>query len=71
MGNRPNTAKIRLKGHKPVFKTFDRLTDARDWAAKTETEIKVENTAAQVNNRLRPFFNFFQQSPPYGIATQI
>ena len=34
------TAKIRLKGHKPVFKTFDRLTDARDWVAKTETEIK-------------------------------
>ena len=34
------TAKIRIKGHKPVFKTFDRLTDARDWAAKTETEIK-------------------------------
>ena len=34
------TAKIRLKGHKPVFKTFDRLTDARNWAAKTETEIK-------------------------------
>ena len=34
------TAKIRIKGHKPVFNTFDRLTDARDWAAKTETEIK-------------------------------
>ena len=34
------TAKIRIKGNKPVFKTFDRLTDARDWAAKTETEIK-------------------------------
>jgi len=34
------TAKIRIKGHKPVFNTFDRLTDARDWGAKTETEIK-------------------------------
>ena len=31
------TAKIRIKGHKPVFNTFDRLTDARDCAAKTET----------------------------------
>lgn len=32
--------KIRLRGHEPVSATFDRLTDARTWAAQTETEIK-------------------------------
>ncbi|MFZ4542026.1 MAG: tyrosine-type recombinase/integrase [Rickettsiales bacterium] len=32
--------KIRIKGHLPVTKTFDRLTDARRWSAQTETEIR-------------------------------
>jgi integrase len=34
------TAKIRIKGHKPVFNTFDRLTDARIWAQQIETEMR-------------------------------
>lgn len=33
------TASIRIKGYPPVTKTFDRLTDAKEWAQKTETEI--------------------------------
>jgi integrase len=32
--------KLRLKGHLPVTKTFARLTDAKRWAAQTETEIR-------------------------------
>ena len=31
---------IRLKGHQTVSKTFERLTDAREWAAKTTRDIK-------------------------------
>lgn len=31
---------IRLKGHPPETATFDRLTDAREWAKKTESDIK-------------------------------
>lgn len=33
-------AKIRLKGHAPESATFDRLTDAREWAKKTEADMK-------------------------------
>ena len=33
-------AKVRLKGQPPQFATFERLTDARRWAAKIETEIR-------------------------------
>ena len=32
--------KVRIRGHLPVTKTFDRLTDAKRWAAQTETEIR-------------------------------
>ena len=34
------TVKIRVKGSPPVFKTFSRLTDARNWAQKTESDIR-------------------------------
>ncbi len=33
------TAKIRLKGHQPVFQTFTRKTDAVRWASQTEGAI--------------------------------
>jgi len=33
-------AKIRLRGFEPVSATFQRLTDARTWAAQTETDLK-------------------------------
>ena len=33
-------AKIRLKGHRTIVKAFDRKTDAKNWANKTESEIK-------------------------------
>jgi integrase len=32
--------KIRLRGHSPVSATFKRLTDAKQWAAATETDIR-------------------------------
>lgn len=32
--------KVRLRGHPPQSATFDRITDAKIWASKVETEIK-------------------------------
>ncbi|MDH5751586.1 MAG: site-specific integrase, partial [Deltaproteobacteria bacterium] len=32
--------KVRLKGHLPATATFDRLTDAKRWAQKTEVKIR-------------------------------
>lgn len=32
--------KIRLHGYKPETATFERLTDAREWASKTESDMK-------------------------------
>jgi len=32
--------KIRLRGFEPVTATFERLTDAKTWAAQTETDLK-------------------------------
>ena len=34
------TVKIRLRGHKPVFAPFHRLTDAKKWATQTEAAIR-------------------------------
>ena len=34
------TATIRIKGHPSITKTFQRETDAKRWAAKTEAEIR-------------------------------
>lgn len=31
---------IRLKGHRQASATFARLTDAREWASKTESDMK-------------------------------
>lgn len=39
-GSTSYRVKIRLRGHEPVSATFDRLTDAKTWAAQTETDIK-------------------------------
>lgn len=39
-GSTSYRVKIRLKGHAPESATFDRLTDAREWARKTEADIK-------------------------------
>lgn len=33
-GSTSHRVKIRLKGHMPESATFDRLTDAREWAKK-------------------------------------
>ena len=32
--------KVRLKGYPPETATFERLTDAKEWAAKTEADMK-------------------------------
>ena len=34
------TVSIRLKGHKPVFATFERKTDAKRWITQTEAAIR-------------------------------
>lgn len=39
-GSTSYRVKIRLKGHTPESATFERLTDAREWAKKTEADMK-------------------------------
>lgn len=39
-GSTSYRAKVRLRGYEPVSATFQRLTDAKTWAAQTETELK-------------------------------
>lgn len=39
-GSTSYRAKVRLKGFEPVSASFDRLTDAREWAAQTERDQK-------------------------------
>ena len=34
------TVIVRIKGNPTVTKTFDKITDARQWASSTETKIK-------------------------------
>ena len=40
--------KVRLKGHKAADATFDRVTDAKRWAAETETAIRAGRWFQQV-----------------------
>ena len=40
--------KVRLKGQKPANATFDRITDAKRWAAETETSIRAGRWFQQV-----------------------
>ncbi len=39
-GNTTYRVKIRLKGHPPQTATFERKTDAKQWAQQTETAIR-------------------------------
>jgi hypothetical protein len=34
-------AMVRLRGHEPLYETFNRRTDARDWIRANEQRIKV------------------------------
>ncbi|SCY38198.1 site-specific integrase [Nitrosospira sp. Nsp13] len=42
---------IRLKGHRPETASFQRLTDAKEWAAKTETAIRAGRHFGQSKRR--------------------
>lgn len=54
-------AKIRLRGFEPVSATFERLTDAKTWAAQTESDLKANryfgaakrHTVAEVIDRYK------------------
>lgn len=39
-GDRQYRVKVRLRGHPSASATFDRITDAKRWAADTETAIR-------------------------------
>ncbi|HRN60708.1 MAG TPA: site-specific integrase, partial [Chiayiivirga sp.] len=39
-GGKQYRVKIRMRGHPSASATFDRVTDARRWAAETETAIR-------------------------------
>ena len=41
-------AEVKRKGHKPVQKTFDRKTDARQWIADTEADLRSGRYQPQV-----------------------
>ncbi len=43
--------KVRLRGHPPADATFDRITDAKRWAAETETAIRAGRWFNQVEAR--------------------
>ena len=42
---------VRLKGYEPTTGSFERLTDAKEWAAKTETDIRAGKYFAQSKRR--------------------
>ena len=39
-GSKSYTARVRLRGHQPVVKTFGRKSDAKEWAKRTESAMK-------------------------------
>ncbi|HPO15416.1 MAG TPA: site-specific integrase [Candidatus Hydrogenedentes bacterium] len=47
--------KVRLRGHAPVSKTFDRLTDAKIWAVQTEADIRSGRNFKNPESRKRTF----------------
>lgn len=49
------TVSIRLRGHKPTHKTFDRKTDAKDWARSTEASIKEGRYGATAESQRHTF----------------
>lgn len=50
-GTKRYQVQIRLAGHEPLFETFDRLTDARDWAQQVEADIKRGHHFPRVERR--------------------
>jgi integrase len=42
---------VRLKGYEPTTGSFERLTDAKEWAAKTETDIRAGKYFGQSKRR--------------------
>ncbi|MEM1206902.1 MAG: site-specific integrase [Acidobacteriota bacterium] len=57
-------AKVRIKGHRPLLKVFQRKTDAKRWAAKVEAEIqdglRVQTTRDQ-RRTLAQLFEVYRQ----------
>ncbi len=47
--------KVRLRGHAPVSKTFERLTDAKIWAVQTEADIRSGRSFKNPESRKRTF----------------
>ena len=58
--------KIRLKGHPPENATFTRLTDARQWAIKTEADIKAgRHFGISKRHTLSELIDAYEQSPQF------
>lgn len=45
------TASIRIKGYPSITETFDRLTDAKQWASQTESDIRRGISLSQLESR--------------------
>jgi integrase len=66
--------KIRMRGHAPASATFDRITDAKRWAAETETAIRAGRWFQQVEakrNTLNDLIDRYRKEylPHAGVRT--
>ncbi len=60
--------KIRLKGYPPETATFIRLTDARDWAQKTEVDIKAgRHFSTSKLHTLTELLDEYENSPSHNM----
>ena len=48
------SVKIRRKGHRGIYETFDKLSDARSFINKVESDIQLKTTDASCSKFLKP-----------------
>lgn len=70
-GNVHHHVKIRIRGHAPVTATFDRLTDAKRWASKTEADIRAGRHLGDQRVTLKEAFTRYENEvyPDRAVAT--
>lgn len=52
---------VRLKGYRPISATFDRKTDAKDWARETETDLKAGRYLKTAESKKHTFGNMIDR----------
>ena len=62
------TTRARLKGHRPLAKTFSRMTDARPRASSTESALKERRYFPTKESEQRTFAELLERfGPPSGL----